>query len=55
MATHTSDHEETRKIFYVVDPNPSLRQRIVDLLTSKNVIVKSFADAEDFLATPPGM
>ena len=52
MKTQRNDYEKPRKIVYMIDPDPLLRQRIAELLNSDKVIVITYAKVEDFLATP---
>ena len=52
MKTQINDHEKSREIVYMIDPDQLLRQRVAELLKSDKGTVMTFAKAEDVLATP---
>ena len=53
MEPLSNDKQEIKKVIYVIDRDPELRQRISDIFTTENVNLKMFASAEDFLMIPP--
>ena len=49
MATPDNQKTDTKKIICVIDPNLSLRQRLVSLFKNYSQDVKTFENAENFL------